>query len=146
MYFFSTCTTSDWFQVESNHGLLLNNWNKLFEVCYFGLYLQGLNVKFEESSIQLPSEAFRSRDSHVVSVIYLTLNDVISLRKGKSENTSILPNTTVVSSTVYPPPQKNFMEPVKIVLQNKRVSIALISKTATRLALSLRSSPYLDIS
>ena len=87
----------------------------------FGLYLQGLNVSFNESSIQLPSEAFRSRDSHVVSVIYLTLNYVISLRKGKSENTSILPNTTVVSSTVFPPPQKNFIEPVKIVLQNKRV-------------------------
>ena len=78
-------------------------------------------MSFEESSIQLPSEAFRSRDSSVVSVIYLTLNDVISLRKGKSENMTTLPNTTVVSSTVFPPPQKNFIEPVKIVLQNKRV-------------------------
>ncbi|XP_074635576.1 uncharacterized protein LOC141893971 isoform X3 [Acropora palmata] len=84
---------------------------------------EGLNVSFEESSIQLPSEAFRSRDSSVVSVIYLTLNDVISLRKGKSENMTTLPNTTVVSSTVFPPPQKNFIEPVKIVLQNKRVSV-----------------------
>ncbi|XP_015772785.1 PREDICTED: brain-specific angiogenesis inhibitor 1-like [Acropora digitifera] len=84
---------------------------------------EGLKVSYQKSSIQLPSEAFGSNYSHVVSVIYLTLNDVISLRRGKYENVTSLPNTTVVSSTVFPPPQKNFIEPVKIVLENKRVSV-----------------------
>ncbi|XP_067032059.1 uncharacterized protein [Acropora muricata] len=84
---------------------------------------EGLKVSYQKSSIQLPSEAFGSNYSHVVSVIYLTLNDVISLRRGKYENVTSLPNTTVVSSTVFPPPRKNFIEPVKIVLQNKRVSV-----------------------
>ncbi|XP_044174180.1 uncharacterized protein LOC114947269 isoform X5 [Acropora millepora] len=84
---------------------------------------EGLKVSYQKSSIQLPSEAFGSNYSHVVSVIYLTLNDVISLRRGKYENVTSLPNTTVVSSTVFPPPRKNFIEPVKIVLENRRVSI-----------------------
>ncbi|XP_068752097.1 uncharacterized protein [Montipora capricornis] len=84
---------------------------------------EGLKVSYQKSSIQLPSEAFGSSYSRVVSVIYLTLNDVISLRRGKYENMTTLPNTTVVSSTVFPPPQKSFIEPVKIVLQNKRVSV-----------------------
>ena len=88
-------------------------------------------MPFQESSIWLPPEAFRSNYSRVVSVIYLTLNDIISLARGKSENSTILPNTTVVSSTVFPPPRKNFTEPVKIVLENKRVCWTLISKTAT---------------
>ncbi|XP_074636328.1 uncharacterized protein LOC141894547 isoform X1 [Acropora palmata] len=84
---------------------------------------EGLKVSYQKSSIQLPSEAFGSNYSHVVSVIYLTLNDVISLRRGKYDNVTSLPNTTVVSSTVFPPPRKNFIEPVKIVLENKRVSV-----------------------
>jgi len=84
---------------------------------------EGLKVSYQKSSIQLPSEAFGSSYSHVVSVIYLTLNDVISLRRGKYENVTSLPNTTVVSSTIFPPPRKNFIEPVKIVLENKRLSV-----------------------
>ncbi|XP_044174181.1 adhesion G-protein coupled receptor G4-like [Acropora millepora] len=84
---------------------------------------EGLKVSYQNSSIQLPSEAFGSNYSRVVSVIYLTMNDILSLRRGTYENMITLPNTTVVSSTVFPPPQKNFIEPVKIVLQNKRVSV-----------------------
>ncbi|XP_074637127.1 uncharacterized protein LOC141895246 isoform X2 [Acropora palmata] len=84
---------------------------------------EGLKVSYQNSSIQLPSEAFGSNYSRVVSVIYLTMNDIISLRRGTYENMTTLPNTTVVSSTVFPPPIKNFIEPVKIVLQNKRVSV-----------------------
>ncbi|XP_068678399.1 adhesion G protein-coupled receptor L4-like [Montipora foliosa] len=82
----------------------------------------GLNVSYEQSSIRLPSEAFHSTVSRFVSVIYLTLNDVFSLNKTKSEDVGTLPNTTVVSATVLPAPPEKFNEPVKIVLQNRGVS------------------------
>ncbi|KAK2547207.1 Adhesion G protein-coupled receptor L3 [Acropora cervicornis] len=82
-----------------------------------------MTIKRITPDSQLPSEAFGSNYSRVVSVIYLTMNDIISLRRGTYENMTTLPNTTVVSSTVFPPPIKNFIEPVKIVLQNKRVSV-----------------------
>ncbi|XP_068747252.1 adhesion G protein-coupled receptor L4-like [Montipora capricornis] len=83
---------------------------------------EGLNVSYEQNSIRLPSEAFHSSVSRFVSVIYLTLNDVFSLNKTKSEDMGTLPNTTVVSATVLPAPPEKFNEPVKIVLQNRGVS------------------------
>ena len=86
---------------------------------------EGLNISYEQSSIRLPSEAFHSSVSRFVSVIYLTLNDVFSLNKTKSEDVGALPNTTVVSATVLPAPPEKFNEPVKIVLQNRRVGCSL---------------------
>ncbi|XP_068681245.1 adhesion G protein-coupled receptor L4-like isoform X1 [Montipora foliosa] len=83
---------------------------------------EGLSVSYEHNSIRLPSEAFHSSVSRFVSVIYLTLNNVFTLAKTKSEDIATLPNTTVVSATVLPDPPEKFNEPVKIVLQNKGVS------------------------
>ena len=90
---------------------------------FFQLRKEGLNVSYSQSSIYLPSQAFYARDSRVVSLVYLTLNDVLSLDKDDDDDQILSPNTTVVSSTVFPrPPDVLNKPPVKIILQNRRVS------------------------
>lgn len=85
---------------------------------------EGLNVSYSQSSIYLPSQAFYARDSRVVSLVYLTLNDVLSLDKDDDDDQILSPNTTVVSSTVFPrPPDVLNKPPVKIILQNRRVNV-----------------------
>lgn len=77
-----------------------------------------------QSSIHLPAETFRaSQDSRVITVVYLTLNDVLSLEKENDDDNDAAPsaNTTIVSSTVDPRPPAVLNNPVKIVLQNRRV-------------------------
>lgn len=56
-------------------------------------------------------------------MVYLTLNDVLTLNKENDEYSDLAPpaNTTVVSSTVHPRPPAVLNDPVKIVLQNRRV-------------------------
>ena len=81
-------------------------------------------VTDNQSSIRLPAEAFTaSQDSRVITVVYLTLNDVLTLNKENKENSDLEPpaNTTIVSSTVDPRPPAVFNNPVKIVLQNRKV-------------------------
>lgn len=81
-------------------------------------------VTDNQSSIRLPAEAFTaSKDPRVITVVYLTLNDVLTLNKENNEDSDLAPpaNTTVVSSTVDPRPPAVFNNPVKIVLQNRGV-------------------------
>lgn len=93
-----------------------------FLLIVFQLRVEGLNVSYQQSSIYLPPQAFHSRGSRVVSVVYLTLNDVLPLAKNKRQDKAVSPNTTVVSSTVVPrPPRVLNKRPIKIILQNKRV-------------------------
>ena len=90
----------------------------------FQLRIEGLIVTDNRSSILLPAETFKaSQDSRVITVVYLTLNDVLTLNKENDEYSDLAPpaNTTVVSSTVHPRPPAVLNDPVKIVLQNRRV-------------------------
>ena len=93
------------------------------------LYLfafQGLKIAYKQSSIYLPSQAFSSsQDSSVVTIVFLTLNQVFSLPK-ESENdegNATSPDTTVISSTVDPRLPDEFDKPVKIVLRNTKVRV-----------------------
>ncbi|CAH3016664.1 unnamed protein product, partial [Porites evermanni] len=80
----------------------------------------GLNVSYQQSSIYLPRQTFGAPDSRVVSLVYLTLNDVLPLAKSSSDDMPLYPNTTVVSSTVLPRPSDLLNDPpVKIILQNR---------------------------
>ena len=91
-----------------------------------------MTVTYNQSSIQVPPEAFSSsRDSRVATLVYLTLNDVLPLgRKSKNDDDddedALSSNTTIVSSTIVPRPPAVLNKPVKIVLRNRRV-IKLIS-------------------
>ena len=90
----------------------------------FQLRIEGLIVTDNRSSILLPAETFKaSQDSRVITVVYLTLNGVLTLNKENDEYSDLAPpaNTTVVSSTVHPRPPAVLNDPVKIVLQNRRV-------------------------
>lgn len=80
-------------------------------------------MSYNQSSIHLPREAFSSSpDSRAITSVLLTLNDVLPLDKEtKDKKQAVTANTTVVSSTVYPRPPNVFKQPVKIVLENKRV-------------------------
>ena len=60
-----------------------------------------------------------SRDSKVVTLVYLTLDGVLSLKK--ESGGKMLPKTTIVSSTVEPGPLDELKTPVKIILQNRKV-------------------------
>ena len=88
------------------------------------LRANGLKVAYKQSSIYLPPQAFSSsQDSRVVTVVYLTLNDVLPLTKeteGKDDQT-FSANTTIVSSTIVPRPPDELSKPVKVVLQNRKV-------------------------
>lgn len=85
-------------------------------------------MSYNQSSIHLPGEAFSSSpDSRAITSVLLTLNDVLPLDKEtKDKKQAVTANTTVVSSTVYPRPPNVFKQPVKIVLENKRVIISLL--------------------
>ena len=93
----------------------------------FKVRVEGLKVAYKKSSIILPPQAFRSsQDFSVVTLIYLTLNDVLSLAKdtGDKDDQPLSVDTTIVSSTVSPKPPGVFNRPVEIVLQNKKVPLA----------------------
>ncbi|XP_078361558.1 adhesion G protein-coupled receptor B2-like [Oculina patagonica] len=87
---------------------------------------KGLTVAYNQSSIQLPPEAFSSsQDSRVVTLVYLTLNDVLPLGKESDDDdddAALSANTTIVSSTIDPRPPAVLKKPVKIVLQNRKVN------------------------
>ena len=100
--------------------------NPMCQFCLFcfQLRIEGLIVTDNRSSIHLPAETFKaSQDSRVITVVYLTLNDVLTLNKENDEYSDLAPpaNTTVVSSTVHPRPPAVLNDPVKIVLQNRKV-------------------------
>ena len=93
----------------------------------FKVRVGGLNLTYKKSSITLPPQAFRSsQDFGVVTLVYLTLNDVLSLAKdtGDKDDRAVSANTTIVSSTVSPKPPDVFNRPVEIVLQNKKVPLS----------------------
>ena len=90
---------------------------------------QGLKISYNQSSIYLPAQVFSSsQDSSVVTIIFLTLHNVLSLPAAKTiQNNSgrhLSPNTSVISATVKPRPPDVFNKPVKIVLRNTKVSVA----------------------
>lgn len=91
----------------------------------FQLKEKGLKVAYNESSIRLPPQAFSStQDSRVVTLIYLTLHEVLSLPKADKDESGqpFSPSTTIVSSTVSPRPQDVSSQPVKVALRrNKKV-------------------------
>ena len=105
-----------------------------------------LKIAFEQSSISLPPQVFSSaHDSRVVTMIYLTLNDVLALRKEKEDEGSQTrsASTTVVSSTVYPKPPGILSIPVRIVLHNREVcdlTFFLLSITYLRYLYRLKSN------
>ncbi|XP_068703997.1 adhesion G protein-coupled receptor B2-like [Montipora foliosa] len=83
----------------------------------------GLQVKFRQSSIYLPPQAFTSsQNSRIVTAIYLSLNDVLLLPKEDSSDQALYATTTIVSCTVHPRPREVLTTPVKIVVQNKMLS------------------------
>lgn len=101
---------------------------------------QGLQVAYKQSSICLPPRVFSSSQvSRVVTVVYLTLNDVLPLVE-KTEDGSdraLSANTTIVSSTVDPRPPVVLNSSVKVVLQNRKVLyIILFSNRVSVVALS----------
>ena len=85
---------------------------------------KSLKVAQKQGSIYLPPQVFSlSQDSRVVTLVYLTLNDVLLLAKENEdgEDEAISAHTTVVSSTVHPKPPDVLNKPVKIALHNKKV-------------------------
>lgn len=60
-----------------------------------------------------------SRDSKVVTLVYLTLGGVLSLKR--ESGGKMLPKTTIVSSTVEPRSRDELKNPIKIILQNRKV-------------------------
>ena len=89
---------------------------------FFQSGFKGLKVAYNQSSIFLPHQVFSSsQDSRVVTLVYLTLNDVLSLSKENEVNQTLSASTAIVSSTVEPRPPDVLNKPVKIVLHNKKV-------------------------
>lgn len=89
----------------------------------FQLKEKGLKVAYNESSIRLPPQAFSStQDSRVVTLIYLTLHEVLSLPKADKDESGqpFSPSTTIVSSTVSPRPQDVSSQPVKVALRRNK--------------------------
>ena len=81
-------------------------------------------VAYKQSSIFLPPRAFSSsQNCRVVTLVYLTLNDVLQLAQPNEDDNDqvISANTTVVSSIVDPRPPDILEQPVRVVLQNKKV-------------------------
>ena len=90
----------------------------------FQIRVNGLEVSFKKSSIYLPPQAFSSaQESLVVTLIYLTLNDVLLIpnENEKEDDQPLSANTTIASSTVDPKPPDVLSKPVKVVLENKKV-------------------------
>ena len=87
---------------------------------------EGLNIAFQESSIHLPPGAFSSSNySRVVTLVYLTLNDVLLLSNENEDDDeyTLSANTTIISSTVDPKPPDVLNKPVKVVLEHKKVLV-----------------------
>ena len=90
----------------------------------FQIRVNGLEVSFKKSSIYLPPQAFSSaQESLVVTLIYLTLNDVLLIpnENEKEDDQPLSANTAIASSTVDPKPPDVLSKPVKVVLENKKV-------------------------
>ena len=89
--------------------------------------VEGLKLTYKKSSITLPPQAFSSsQDFSVVTLVYLTLNDVLSLAKntGDKDDKPLSVDTTIVSAIVSPKPPDVFDRPVEIALQNKKVFLS----------------------
>lgn len=85
---------------------------------------EGIKVSYKQSSIYLPPQAFSSSsNSRIVTLVYLTLNDVLPLapEDGNGDDQALSPNTTIVSAAVDPKPLELLNKPVKIVLQKTKV-------------------------
>ena len=101
----------------------------------FQIRVKGLEISLKKSSIYLPPQAFSSaQESHVVTLIHLTLNDVLLIPNENDENEKdddqpLSANTTIASSTVDPKPPDVLSKPVKVVLENKKV--LQLSRTVT---------------
>ena len=90
----------------------------------FEIRVKGLEVSFKKSSIHLPPQAFSSaQESYVVTLIYLTLNDVLLFpnENEKDDDQPLSTKTTIASSTADPKPTDVLSKPVKVVLENKEV-------------------------
>ena len=85
---------------------------------------EGIKVAYKQSSIYLPPQAFSSSsNSRIVTLVYLTLNDVLplALENTNGDDQPLSANTTIVSAAVDPRPPDMLNKPVKIVLQNRKV-------------------------
>jgi len=99
----------------------------------FQIKRKGLQFNYDKfgSSLYLPSSVFENGQDHrVVSLVYKTLNAVMRLQNetnGTQIDSDVLTaNTTIVTSIVSPPPPETLRgKKVKIVMQNKRVSVFL---------------------
>lgn len=101
---------------------------------FFQSGFEGLKVAYNQSSIYLPHQVFSSfQDSRVVTLVYLTLSDVLSLSKESEDkdNKTLSASTTIASSTVVPRPPEVLDDPVKIVLHNKQACVFFCWKTDT---------------
>lgn len=80
-------------------------------------------ISYSNTTIYLPSTVFSSPNSRAVTVIYLTLNDILALPKENADEDDkrILADTTIVSTVVRPKPPAVLRDPVKIVLKNRKV-------------------------
>jgi len=86
---------------------------------------EGIKVAYKQSSIYLPPQAFSSSsNSRIVTLVYLTLNDVLplALENTNGDDQPLSANTTIVSAAVDPRPPDMLNKPVKIVLQNRKTS------------------------
>ena len=84
----------------------------------------GRYISYSNTTIYLPSTIFiSSPNSRAVTVIYLTLNDILPLAKENADEDDkpILADTTIVSTVVRPKPPVVLHDPVKIVLKNRKV-------------------------
>lgn len=84
----------------------------------------GSYISYSNTTIYLPSTVFiSSPNSRAVTVIYLTLNDILPLVKENADEDDkpILADTTIVSTVVRPKPPAVLHDPVKIVLRNRKV-------------------------
>ena len=83
----------------------------------------GSYISYSNTTIYLPSTVFSSPNSRAVTVIYLTLNDILALPKENADDDDkrILADTTIVSTVVRPKPPAVLGDPVKIVLKNRKV-------------------------
>ena len=83
----------------------------------------GSYISYSNTTIYLPSTVFSSPNSRAVTVIYLTLNDILALPKENADEDDerILADTTIVSTVVRPKPPAVLRDPAKIVLKNRKV-------------------------
>ena len=84
----------------------------------------GSYISYSNTTIYLPPTVFiSSPNSRAVTVIYLTLNDILALPKESADEDDkrILADTTIVSTVVRPKPPAVLRDPIKILLKNRKV-------------------------